>query len=98
MTKSQFSVHDNRYIFFIETKILIILLHSSAVIAVIQGKLKIENSSMKANLDRCLYDSQIGLYLDPYYLYWLYISIIPEEHVIFVLCSTEIVLVLEATC
>ena len=76
------SVHDKKPIFhlwqwvlfFIEAKILIIFLHSSAVIAVIQGKLKIENSSMKANLDMCLYDSQLGLYLDPYCLYWLYIS------------------------
>ena len=55
--------------FFIETKILIDLLYFSAVIAVIQGKLKIENFSMKANLDRHFYDSQLGLYLDPYCLY-----------------------------
>ena len=60
--------------FFIETKILIILLHSSAVIAVIHGKLKIENSSMKANLGKCLYDNQLGLYLGPFGLYWLCIA------------------------
>ena len=48
---------------------LIILLYFSAVIAIIQEKLETENFSMKVNLDRCLYDSQLGLYLDPYRLY-----------------------------
>ena len=46
----------------------------SAVIAVIQGKLKIENFSVKSNLERCLYDSQLGLYLDPLCLYCVYIA------------------------
>ena len=41
----------------------------SAVIAIIQGKLKIENVSMKTNLDKRLYDGQIDLYLDPLCLY-----------------------------
>ena len=48
--------------------------YCSAVIAVIQRKLKIENFSVKANLDRYLYDSLLGLYLDPLCLYWLYIA------------------------
>ena len=74
VTKTRFSICDNRYIFLLKPKSQLFYSILVQLLQLSKEKLKIENSSMKANLNRCLYDSQLGLYLDPYCLYWLYIA------------------------